>query len=118
MTRLPLLAAALLFAVLPAAAEQSLVGAWKSTEADIVMTFAADGTYTIAPSGHDATQGKWTMTDAVVSFTNDPGSARCDGVTGTWSLLPQSEGSIAFVLVEDDCRPREKYLPLPWTPMQ
>jgi len=119
MTRVPLLAAALLLAALPAVAQQSLVGSWQSTEEDIVMTFADDGTYLMQPpGGRSPTHGKWTMADNVVSFTNDPGSERCDGVTGTWSLLPQSEGSIAFVLVEDDCRPREKFLPLPWTPVQ
>lgn len=117
MIRLTIVAAALLFG-LPAAAQQDIVGSWKSTEADVVMTFAADGTYTVAPSGRDPTHGTWTMVDDIVSFTNDPGSARCDGVTGTWSLLPQAEGSIAFVKVEDDCRPREKFLPLPWTPVE
>jgi len=116
MRPLRLAATILVAAVLPTAADDGPVGAWKSTASDITMTFSSDGTYVVAPTGQQQTTGKWTQVDDLITFLDEPGSPdACVGVEGTWSMTHES-GMLAFIEVDDNCAPREQYLTLPWSP--
>jgi len=109
-----LLIIVLMFAAGPAFAQNALTGTWTSDMGDSTLTFQADGTYSLTPSGQSEYKGKYTISGSSATFEDAFGSQICPGTPGVYNFNILIN-SLEFDPVDDFCTQRRDLLRGNWT---